>query len=99
MNSKEMEKKQKELERLEEMKQAMRSETTIMVEKERSELNSHKSDIQEIIDGFNKAGRKLNEAFKGEASEAAEQNITKLKNRNIALEDDFDFLVDSFKVY
>ncbi|UQW81382.1 hypothetical protein [Staphylococcus edaphicus] len=98
MSSKDAEKKQKELARLEQLKQAMRSETENMVEQAKSDVESHKNDIQQIIEVINSAGQALDGAFEGEASEAAQTNVTKLKSKNIEMNTDFEFLVDSFKV-
>lgn len=99
MSSKEAEKKQKELARLEQLKQAMRSETESMVEQVKSDVETRKNDIQQIIEVINSAGQELDEAFEGEASEAAQTNVTKLKSKNIDMNTDFEFLVDSFEVY
>ncbi|PHK49054.1 WXG100 family type VII secretion target [Staphylococcus edaphicus] len=84
--------------RLEQLKQAMRSETENMVEQAKSDVESHKNDIQQIIEVINSAGQALDGAFEGEASEAAQTNVTKLKSKNIEMNTDFEFLVDSFKV-
>ncbi|MBN6824977.1 hypothetical protein ACN9UU_05635 [Staphylococcus caprae] len=99
MSSKDAEKKQKELARLEQLKQAMRSETEIMVGQAKSDVETQKYDIQQIIEVINSAGHELDELFEGEASEAAQTNVTKLKSENIGMNTDFEFLVDSFEVY
>ncbi|MCE7782024.1 hypothetical protein [Staphylococcus xylosus] len=99
MSTKDAEKKQKELARLEQLKQAMRSETESMVEQVKSDVETHKNDIQQIIEVINSAAHELDEAFEGEASEAAQTNVTKLKSKNIGMNTDFEFLVDSFEVY
>ncbi|PTI56151.1 hypothetical protein BU106_00345 [Staphylococcus xylosus] len=99
MSTKDAEKKQKELARVEQLKQAMRSETESMVEQAKSDVETHKNDIQQIIEVINSAGHELDEAFEGEASEAAQTNVTKLKSKNIGMNTDFEFLVDSFEVY
>ncbi|APT16924.1 hypothetical protein [Staphylococcus epidermidis] len=99
MSSKDAEKKQRELARLEQLKQAMRLETESMVEQAKSDVETRKNDIQQIIEVINSAGQELDEAFEGEASEAAQTNVTKLKSKNIDMNTDFEFLVDSFEVY
>ena len=99
MSSKDAEKKQRELARLEQLKQAMRSETESMVEQVKSDVETRKNDIQQIIEVVNSSGQELDEAFEGEASEAAQTNVTKLKSKNIDMNTDFEFLVDSFEVY
>ena len=99
MSSKDAEKKQRELARLEQLKQAMRSETESMVEQAKSDVETRKNDIQQIIEVINSAGHELDELFEGEASEAAQTNVTKLKSKNIDMNTDFEFLVDSFEVY
>ena len=97
MSSKDAEKKQRELARLEQLKQAMRSETESMVEQVKSDVETRKNDIQQIIEVINSSGQELDEAFEGEASEAAQTNVTKLKSKNIDMNTDFEFLVDSFE--
>lgn len=99
MSTKDAEKKQKELARLEQLKQAMRSETESMVEQAKSDVETHKNDIQQIIEVINSAGHELDEVFEGKASEAAQTNVTKLKSKNIGMNTDFEFLFDSFEVY
>ena len=99
MSSKDAEKKQRELARLEQLKQAMRLETENMVEQAKADVETRKNDIQQIIEVINSAGQELDEAFEGEASEAAQTNVTKLKSKNIDMNTDFEFLVDSFEVY
>ncbi|QJE24315.1 hypothetical protein [Staphylococcus caprae] len=99
MSSKDVEKKQKEMARLEQLKQAMRLETENMVEQAKADVETRKNDIQQIIEVINSAGQELDEAFEGEASEAAQTNVTKLKSKNIDMNTDFEFLVDSFEVY
>ncbi|MBU5272854.1 hypothetical protein ACN9UU_08350 [Staphylococcus caprae] len=99
MSSKDAEKKQKEMARLEQLKQAMRLETENMVEQAKADVETRKNDIQQIIEVINSAGQELDEAFEGEASEAAQTNVTKLKSKNIDMNTDFEFLVDSFEVY
>ncbi|MFW3602622.1 hypothetical protein [Staphylococcus caprae] len=99
MSSKDSEKKQRELARLGQLKQAMRSETESMVEQVKSDVETRKNDIQQIIEVINSSGQELDEAFEGEASEAAQTNVTKLKSKNIDMNTDFEFLVDSFEVY
>ena len=99
MSSKDAEKKQRELARLEQLKQAMRSETESMVEQVKFDVETRKNDIQQIIEVINSSGQELDEAFEGEASEAAQTNVTKLKSKNINMNTDFEFLVDSFEVY
>ncbi|PHK48663.1 hypothetical protein BTJ66_12545, partial [Staphylococcus edaphicus] len=86
------------LARLEQLKQAMRSETENMVEQAKSDVESHKNDIQQIIEVINSTGQALDGAFEGEVSEAAQTNVTKLKSKNIEMNTDFEFLVDSFEV-
>ena len=81
MSSKDAEKKQKEMARLEQLKQAMRLETENMVEQAKADVETRKNDIQQIIEVINSAGQELDEAFEGEASEAAQTNVTKLKVR------------------
>ena len=98
MSSKDAEKKQKEMARLEQLKQAMRLETENMVEQAKADVETRKNDIQQIIEVINSAGQELDEAFEGEASEAAQTNVTKLKSKNIDMNTDFEFLVDSFEV-
>ena len=61
MSSKDAEKKQKELARLEQLKQAMRSETEIMVGQAKSDVETQKYDIQQIIEVINSAGHELDE--------------------------------------
>jgi len=56
MSSKDAEKKQRELARLEQLKQAMRSETESMVEQAKSDVETRKNDIQQIIEVINSAG-------------------------------------------
>ena len=99
MSSKDAEKKQKEMARLEQLKQAMRLETENMVEQAKADVETRKNDIQQITEVINSAGQELDEAFEGEASEAAQTNVTKLKSKNIDMNTDFEFLVDSFEVY
>ena len=99
MSSKDAEKKQRELARLEQLKQAMRSEKERMVVQAKSDVETRKNDIQQIIEVINSAGQELDEVFEGEASEAAQTNVTKLKSKNIDMNTDFEFLVDSFEVY
>ena len=99
MSSKDAEKKQKEMARLEQLKQAMRLETENMVEQAKADVETRKNDIQQIIEVINSSGQELDEAFEGEASEAAQTNVTKLKSKNIDMNTDFEFLVDSFEVY
>ena len=99
MSSKDAEKKQKEMARLEQLKQAMRLETENMVEQAKADVETRKNDIQQIIEVINSAGQELDGAFEGEASEAAQTNVTKLKSKNIDMNTDFEFLVDSFEVY
>ncbi len=75
-----------------------RKETKSMVEQAKSEVETHKNDIQQIIEVITRAEYELDKVFKGEASEAAKRNETKLKSENIGMNTDFEFLVDSFKV-
>ena len=77
----------------------MRSETESMVEQVKSDVETRKNDIQQIIEVINSSGQELDEAIDGEASEAAQTNVTKLKSKNIDMNTDFEFLVDSFEVY
>lgn len=77
----------------------MRSETESMVEQVKSDVETRKNDIQQIVEVINSSGQELDEAFEGEASEAAQTNVTKLKSKNIDMNTDFEFLVDSFEVY
>ena len=98
MSSKDAEKKQRELARLEQLKQAMRSETESMVEQAKSDVETRKNDIQQIIEVINSSGQELDEAFDGEASEAAQTNVTKLKSKNIEMNYDFESLMVSCKV-
>ncbi|ESV44031.1 hypothetical protein, partial [Staphylococcus epidermidis] len=84
--------------RLEQLKQAMRSETESMVEQVKSDVETRKNDIQQIIEVINSSGQELDEAFDGEASEAAQTNVTKLKSKNIEMNYDFESLMVSCKV-
>ncbi|MCM3518331.1 hypothetical protein ACWEX2_05350 [Staphylococcus xylosus] len=99
MSTKDAEKKEKELERLEYLKQEMRSETESMVEQAKEEIATKQKDIQTIIEAINSVGQVIAGEFEGEASEAAQKSVTKLKSKHMGMNTDFEYLVESFKVY
>lgn len=79
MSKKEIENKHKEEERLEELKQAMKSETKSMVENEKSQAMQLKRYIHELLSIIDSEKENIDDEFDGLASEAALENMNKVK--------------------
>ncbi|WP_342610552.1 hypothetical protein [Staphylococcus hsinchuensis] len=98
MDSKEETKKRQEFERLDQLKQTMRAETEQMVDEEEIRLDSKHRAVDEMFNMLNRSNHNLKELFEGEASDAAEANIDKLKHQHEQMDQLYDALLKSIRV-
>ena len=89
MNSDKSKQMFKEKERLRELKERMRAETQDMVLDAKSHVKREERLIEEMLHEINQAGQGIEEAFEGEASEAAIKSIDKIKQNNKTLDTNF----------
>ncbi|MBE5677140.1 WXG100 family type VII secretion target [Staphylococcus sp. SS87] len=97
MSSKDAKKSQEEA-RLQQLKQEMRNSTDIMVNNSKNNVALKSQTLNEIIETINNSSQNLEDTFEGKASEAAQQNINKLKNNNENLKQKFETLLNTMKI-
>ncbi|BBD92898.1 hypothetical protein ACN9UU_09130 [Staphylococcus caprae] len=98
MNSDKSKQMFKEKERLRELKERMRAETQDMVLDAKSHVKREERLIEEMLHEINQAGQGIEEAFEGEASEAAIKSIDKIKQNNKTLDTNFHSLLNTFEI-